>query len=414
VERLRVLQSLARPAESKMLLLVLDGVGGLPDPETGVTELEAASLPHLDALAARASTGRTQPIGTGIATGSGPGHLQLFGYPLSLSLPPRGVLEVLGAERCYHRGVQLESDFELTARDLTARGNFALVEPGTLLVTDRRGGYPSNAVNERLVRRLSEEVRIDGVEVYLFPGMEHRFAVAFRGDGLRGPLSDTDPLVTGLRVIEPQGAGSEQDRAIEVVNQFMAQAHQVLGHAQTPNYAMLRGIGTAPELPSLQELYRIRSAALAVYPMYRGVARLAGMTVLPTPSRADQLGQIEERFGDFDLFFVHVKETDSAGHRGDFDGKVKALEEADAFFGQLMDYPWDVITVTGDHSTPTLLREHSHHPVPTMVWSATCLADRVTRFTERDVLTGSLGTIPARDLLGLVLAEAGRLAKFGA
>ncbi|MCA9562307.1 MAG: hypothetical protein KC561_02405 [Myxococcales bacterium] len=410
LERLR---ALARDAESKILLYVIDGVGGLPHPETGKTELEVAATPNLDAFALKSATGRTQPAGVGVASGSGPGHLALFGYPnLEIDLP-RGVLEVLGATKVYHNGEATEGTFELRATDLTARGNFATVNE-KLIVTDRRGGYPTTEQNEALIQRLSSEIRIDGVELFFFPGKQHRFAIAMRGEGLRGArLTDTDPQQTGLEVRPPKPIGEERPRAVALIKELMSKVHDVLGTSE-PNYCLLRGIGTAPDLPSLEALYRIRAGAFAVYPMYRGVARLVGMEIIATDDRAAQIEQIKRHFDDFDFFFVHIKEPDAWGHKGDFDGRVSEMEKVDEHFGALAALPFDVIAVTGDHSTPTVIGDHSHHPVPTMVWSKNCLNDEVATYTERSVATGTLGTIAARDLMAYLLAEAGRFNKFGA
>jgi 2,3-bisphosphoglycerate-independent phosphoglycerate mutase len=414
MQKLKILQDLARVGDTKLLLFVIDGVGGLPHPETGLTELETARTPHLDALVRRSSTGRTVPFGPGVGVGSGPGHLALFGYPIEQIALGRGVLEVLGAEKAYRDGEVLKNGYDLMPGDLTARGNFATVDPATMVVRDRRGGRPDDATSDALVRLMSRQVHIDDVEITLFPGKGHRFAVAFRGDGLTGPLRDTDPQQDNLPVIAPQGVDAPHARAVTVAKLFLRQAHEVLGASKAPNYALLRGIGTPPSLPSVSELFGLKAACVALYPMYRGVAQLVGMKVLAAHSPAEQVARVRENLAAFDFFFVHCKGPDAAGHLGDFDLKVREIEAADALVGQLAELPFDVIAVTGDHSTPTLVMDHTYHPVPAALWSKHCLVDDVERLSERAVVRGTLGTIAARDLLPAMLAEGGRMKRFGA
>jgi 2,3-bisphosphoglycerate-independent phosphoglycerate mutase len=413
MKRLELLKALSRSADTRILLYVIDGVGGLPHPETGRTELETARLPNLDAFCKRSATGRSLPIGAGIAPGSGPAHMALFGYPATDIALGRGVLEVLGATRVYQDGDLLSADFELGAGDLSARGNFAIVEPGSQVVRDRRGGKPDDARNEALVQSLSERIRIDGVELFLFPGKGHRFAVCFRGEGLTGPLHDTDPQQEGLPVVSLASLSAQHSVSVRVVESFLRQAHEVLA-AETQNFALLRGLGLPPQLPSWSELYGVRAAALAVYPMYRGVARLVGMDIIPVATRDAQVEQLAANRDAYDIFFVHIKEPDAIGHLGDFDAKVAELERVDAHFARCLEVGFDVVIVTGDHCTPSVLKDHTGHPVPTAIASKNCLVDEVEAYHERAVIHGSLGTLPARDLLPYALGEAGRLKKYGA
>jgi 2,3-bisphosphoglycerate-independent phosphoglycerate mutase len=417
METLRRLHSLSRPATTKVLWYVIDGVGGVPHPEHGhLTELEAARIPALDRFAVRACCGRTLPFGWGVAPGSGPGHLALFGYPNDQIELNRGVLEVLGAEKAYQGGSLVAGGYHLQRGDVTARGNWVSVEPSSWIVADRRAGSGlDDAQNEEMARELSAKVRIDGVQVTFFPGKGHRFAVALRGEGLGASLTDADPQREGAPVAKLEGLGTgDATRTIEAVEELMRQVHELLGPRSTINFGLLRGIGGPPELPTLPELYGLRCACLATYPMYRGIARLVGMDIVECHTHEEQVTQLERHFDDFDFFYLHIKETDSYAHLGDFRGKVGVLEEIDPLFGRCAALPFDVIAVTGDHSTPSLLLDHSYHPVPTMLWSRGCLADDVQRYSEREVYRGSLGTLDARHLLPIALAEAGRFIKFGA
>jgi 2,3-bisphosphoglycerate-independent phosphoglycerate mutase len=413
MNRLQQLQGLAQPADSKILLYVIDGVGGVPHPKTGQTELQTANIPNIDRLASASATGRILPAGVGVAPGSGPAQMALFGYPTDDLDLPRGVLEVLGASTVYYAGERAEAaDFEWEFGDLTARGNFGVVDPDGLVVTSRRARLTDDE-NEELVKHLSGEVHVEGVEIFFFPGKGHRFAVLFRAPGLEGPLNDSDPLTEGQPIQVPVVDRPELTRAAEVVSAFLSGVHRVLGAEGVPNFGLLRGIGGLPRVPTFQELYDIRPLALAVYPMYRGAARLVGMDVIPVTSRDEQLSQLEAHYQDYDFFFVHIKETDTLGHRGDFSGRVSLLETIDTHFQACVDLGFDVVILTGDHSTPAVVGEHTHHPVPTLVWSEKGLVDPVKAYSEIDVLGGSLGTMAARDLLAYGLAEAGRLRRFG-
>lgn len=417
MDRLRLLSDLRLENDSKILFWVFDGLGGLPHPQTGRTELESADIPHLDAFARRASCGRLETLGAGITPGSGPGHLALFGYPLDRFELPRGVLEVLGAQQCFRAGERC-AGFTLRPEDLAMRGNFATLERvgDRLVVGDRRANNVTTEANHSLARALSAGVELDGYEVYVFPGKEHRFAAVIRGAGLQGGLSDADPQRSGLAPKRVEAARPEAQHTADLVNEFVGQATEVLEVESDANTVLLRGIGTPPGLPTLPDLYGLRCAAIATYPMYRGIARLVGMDVLEAGSmaHADQVRVLEENFERYDFFFVHIKEADNAGHRGDFDAKVAVFEACDSLFERALELDFDVVVVTGDHSTPSVLGTHSWHPVPTALWSKHALGGPNRAFSERECLRGTLGRRAADELMALVLAEAGRLGKYGA
>ena len=395
------LKALARPAQTKIVLLVLDGLGGLPRPGDGKTELEAAHTPNLDALAAAGNLGLADPVAPGITPGSGPGHLGLFGYdPLQFRIG-RGVLEAVGI------------DLELTPRDLAARGNFCSVDAQGL-ITDRRAGRIPTEVCARLASLL-ERIRIPSVELIVRPVREHRFVVLFRGQGLEEGLSETDPQETGKPPLPVHAEAPPAKHAAEVANRFVDEARKALASEHPANMILLRGFSKHPSLPRLTDIYGVKAAVVAVYPMYRGLARLVGMQAVKTGDVvADEFSALESAFRQFDFFFVHVKKTDSAGEDGDFEKKVAVIAEVDREIPRLLALQPDVLVVTGDHSTPAAFRAHSWHPVPVLLWSKWCRPDRAKRFTEQECRTGSIGRIRAAELMQLMMAHAERLAKFGA
>ncbi|MDP2952303.1 MAG: phosphoglycerate mutase, partial [Chloroflexota bacterium] len=206
------------------------------------------------------------------------------------------------------------------------------------------------------------------------------------------------------------GAG----RTAALANQFIARARSLLKASPSANMVLLRGFSLLPHLPPMGELYRIRPAAIAAYPMYRGLARIVGMEVLPTGDTLEaELETLAEHYEKYDFFYVHFKKTDRAGEDGDFEGKVQALEEVDRALPRLLDLKPEVVVVTGDHSTPALLKGHSWHPVPLLISSPWCRPDEA-QFSERACARGSLGHLPATQVMPLALAHALKLTKYGA
>lgn len=395
------LRALARPAQTKIVLLVLDGLGGLARAGDGKTELEAARTPNLDALAAQGNLGLADPVAPGITPGSGPGHLGLFGYDPLQHRIGRGVLEAVGI------------DLEMTDRDLAARGNFCTVDARGLITDRRAGRIPTERCAS--LTPLLEQIGIPGVELIVRPVREHRFVVLFRGEGLEEGLSETDPQETGKPPLSIQAEVHQARKAADIANRFVAEARRVLAAAHPANMVLLRGFSKYPRLPKLTEVYGVRAAVIAVYPMYRGLAKLAGMQGVKTGETvADEFATLESVYGDFDFFFLHVKKTDSAGEDGNFDRKVSIIEEVDAHIPRLLALKPDVLVVTGDHSTPAAFKAHSWHPVPVLLWSKWCRPDNAARFTERECRYGNIGRIRAAELMPLIMAHAERLTKFGA
>jgi len=402
MSRLDLIQELAVEAESKILLLVLDGLGGLPMAPDGPTELEAAHTPNLDALATRSICGMSMPVAPGVTPGSGPGHLALFGYdPLRYEIG-RGVLEALGI------------GFDLQPQDIAARGNFCTLDPQTGVITDRRAGRIPSEVGARLCEKL-RAIRLPGVETFVEPVKEYRFVLVLRGEGLEDGLTETDPQRTGVPPLPVEPTRPEASRTADLLNRWLAEASAILADERPANGCNLRGIARDPGLPKMGQVYKLRCGAIATYPMYRGVAKLAGMEVLPTGETIEEeVETLKAHWSDYDFFFFHVKKTDSAGEDGDFDRKVEVIEHFDQVLPEILGLGPDVVIVTGDHSTPALWRSHSWHELPVLLWSRYVRPDGVTAFGERPCMAGGLGHIHHVDLMGLAMAHAGRLTKFGA
>ncbi len=400
---LAFIRPLVVEADTKIVVLSFDGLGDAPFHE-GKTALEAAHMPNLDTLATRSDLGIADPVGPGITPGSGPGHLAIFGYDPIVWNVGRGVLSALGV------------DFELEPGDIAARGNFCTVDPETGVVTDRRAGRIPTETCERLVQKLQQAVpEIDGITLILRPEREHRFVLILRGEGLDPGITDTDPQVTGVPPLEAQATRPEGERLARIVNQFVQRAREVLSEEQPANMVLLRGFDRRPAMPLFPDLYRLRAAGIAAYPMYRGLARLVGMDVYAAEDRVSQaFALVQKLWDEYDYFFVHVKKTDSYGEDGNFEGKVKVLEETDHYLPMLTGLNPDVLVVTGDHSTPALIGGHSWHPVPFMLYSRYTRHDATAHFTEMDCTRGSLGRFPLRYGLTMALAHARRLKKFGA
>ena len=398
---LGLLRSLAQPGTAKIILCSLDGLGGLPRPDTGKSELETARIPNLHALASRSACGLLRHVGPGITPGSGPGHLGLFGYDPLQHPVGRGVLEALGI------------DFHLKPGDVAARGNFCTVD-GEGRITDRRAGRISTDLCVKLCERL-RAITVDGAEIVIEPVKEHRFVLVLRGDGLSGSVSETDPQALGVPPLPARALEPAAERTAAAVNQFVERARQLLRDSAPANMVLLRGFDRQPDIPLFPETFRLRAAAVAAYPMYRGLARLVGMEVLDTgPTFADEIATLKRHWDNFDFFFLHYKDTDKAGEDGDFDAKVAALERFDARLPDVLALRPDVLAVSGDHSTPSILAAHGWQPVPALVASAYCGADHVSRFTERDCASGALGLLPAQELMPILMANALRFAKYGA
>jgi 2,3-bisphosphoglycerate-independent phosphoglycerate mutase len=386
---------------SKIVILVMDGLGGLPELKTGKTELETALTPNLDRLAADGICGLIDPVSPGVTPGSGPGHLALFGYDPFRHLIGRGVLEGIGI------------GFDLKPSDVAARGNFCTIDKQGL-ITDRRAGRITTEKNAELCELLTK-IQIKGAETFVLPVKEHRFLFVLRGKGLAPQIDDTDPQKTGVKAYLAVATELEAEYTADLINKFIVRAQKTLANQHPANMMLLRGFSMLPQIPSMTDIYKLKPAAIARYPMYKGLARLLGMKVYDVDDGIEEeLKILASCYQEHDFFYVHVKDTDSAGEDGDFRRKVSAIERVDAALPRLLDLKPDVIIVTGDHSTPALIKGHSWHPVPALLYSRWCRPDKAKEFSESACALGGLGRLPAVNLMPLALANAFRLTKYGA
>jgi 2,3-bisphosphoglycerate-independent phosphoglycerate mutase len=398
---LEQIKEIAITSPEKIVMLVLDGLGGLPDPKTGKTELETARIPNLDKVAAQGICGLADPIAPGITPGSGPGHLALFGYDPIANQIGRGALEAVGI------------NIELGADDLAARGNFCTID-NKGIITDRRAGRISNEKCTELCKLL-DGMKIGDVDIIVRPVREHRFVVVFKGKGLQTELTESDPSQIGKAPLEVKPEKAIARKTADIVNQLIAKAKTILSKHQPANMILLRGFAKKPQLPTMEEIYKLNPLAIAVYPMYRGLARLVGMQVAQTGTTVeDEFKTLKENYAKYDFFFLHIKWTDTAGEDGDFARKVKILEQINAALPTLTALKPDVLVITGDHSTPAVYGGHSWHPVPVVICSKYCRTDNIKEFSEMAFLAGGLGRIRATDIMPLALANARKLTKFGA
>jgi len=385
---------------SKMVLLVADGLGGLAHPDTGKSELETAHTPNLDALAQKSACGLTTPVLPGVAPGSGPGHLALFGYdPLKHQIG-RGALEALGIE------------VELAPGDVAARGNFCTVD-GDGQLTDRRAGRIPTEFSAPICDRL-DRIEIPGVQVDVFSVQDYRFVLRLRGEGLSADVTETDPQVIGAKALAVKPLKPKAQKTAELVNEFVKQAARLMSEEERANMLLLRGFAQMPSLPPMGEVYQLDPAAIAAYPMYRGLATVAGMNVIPTGKTfADEVDTLRANWAKHDFFFIHYKPADAAGEDGDFDRKVECLEELDPFIPEILALDPDVLMVAGDHATPAIMAAHSWHPVPFMLHSKLTMGQGVPTFDEKACALGAIGNIPATSVMVLGLSHAGKMTKFG-
>ncbi len=400
MDKEKFIKDLCIETDSKIVLLVMDGLGDLP--QNGATTLEAASIPNLDSLARTGCCGLTDPIFRGITPGSGPAHLSLFGYDPTKYILGRGILEALGV------------NIDVTQNDMVARGNFATLK-GDLIV-DRRAGRISTEKNLELCAKLNETIKeIDGTKISFFTGKEHRFVIKFTAQGLSDQLSDADPQKENKPIVYPEPISSEAKRTAEIVNKVMDKVTETLRAEKKANTILLRGFSKFPSIPSMEDLFKLKPAAIANYPMYKGLAKLVGMDVLDVGSElADLFESLKKDYHKYNFFYVHVKKTDSYGEDGNFQAKKEIIEKTDRFIPVILGLKPDVLVVTSDHSTPCLLKSHSWHPNPFLMHSKYAQTDNVKKFTEKECSHGYLGRFRSLYAMPLMLAHAGKLVKFGA
>ncbi|MFC1692700.1 2,3-bisphosphoglycerate-independent phosphoglycerate mutase [Candidatus Latescibacterota bacterium] len=402
MNNIKLLSDLSVNADTKILLFVLDGLGGLPGPE-GLTELEAATTPNLDSLAANGVSGLMDPVRRGITPGSGPGHLGLLGYdPLTYEIG-RGALEAVGI------------GFDLNKSDVAMRFNFCTLDADSN-ITDRRAGRISTELNSKLVEKM-RAVSVPGIEIVVETVKEHRGIAVFRKEGLKGRLLDTDPQKLDVPPLQAKPAdGGESQEMADIANRWLADIFDVLRDESPANGILTRGWCNYPEIPTYRELYGLNPACIALYPMYRGISFFTGMKIYKEGIKdfSTKLDVLTRVWPDHDFFFLHYKHTDSAGEDGDFERKAACIEEVDKAIPRILDLKPDVIAVTGDHSTPSVCKAHSWHPVPILMAGRYIRPDKVTTFSESSAISGGLGRFEAHYLMNEMLSAAGKITKFGA
>lgn len=398
-----LIDSLVIKNNTKIIFLIMDGLGGMPLPGGSKTELESANTPNMDELAKKSVCGLLDPVGPGITPGSGPAHFALFGYDPVENNIGRGLLEAAGV------------DYHMTPDDLLIRINFATIDKKGI-ITDRRAGRIDTETNKRICRKLQENVKINSpVEFFFEPVKEHRALLVIRGKGLEEEIAETDPQKTGLAPISPDPQSPSAKTTSKIIAEIVESAKQVLSDETKANMLLLRGYSKYKKFPSISDRFGLNALAIASYPMYRGIARLLGMTIAPlTDSVEAEIAELKKSYSDYDFFFIHVKPTDSRGEDGDFEAKVKVIEKVDSLMPEIFALNPDVLVITGDHSTPAALASHSWHPVPVILASNNCRPDRVEKFGENDCILGGIGRMPTVYLMGLALAHSLRLEKFGA
>ncbi len=400
----KILKPLLQRNNTKIVFVVLDGIGGLPI--NGKTELEIANTPNLDRLARESACGLHIPVAHGITPGSGPGHLGIFGYdPFEYQIG-RGILEALGL------------GLEVRKTDVAIRCNYATYKDG--IIIDRRAGRIPTEQSRVLSERLQKEIRkIDDAEIIIAPGMEHRFAVLIRFpydiETEAASIPDTDPQKEGKPPLAPVPLSKSAEAIAKIADKFINMAHEILKEEEKANFILTRGYATLPPIPTFEDAFGLKAIAIATYPMYRGLARLVGMETPKVEGTVeDQIDFLKQKYSDYDFFFLHVKKIDSYGEDGNYSEKAKRIEEFDKLLPQILEIKPDVIVITGDHSTPALIKSHSWHPVPLLIKSPYVLGGLCNSFSERECIKGELGILPAINIMPLVLANSLRLKKFGA
>jgi 2,3-bisphosphoglycerate-independent phosphoglycerate mutase len=400
----KFLQSLVVPGKTKIAMIIMDGLGGLPIEPGGKTELETAKTPNLDALAEMSALGLSVPLGPGITVESGPGHLGFFGYdPIEFRIG-RGVLEAVGL------------GLDLQPNDVAVRGNYCSVDDKGL-VTDRRAGRIPTSISMELSKLLTTQIEDTTFSVETVK--EHRLSIVMRGPGLGSVVIGSDPNKNGLHPLPIKARNKSSERTAQLAQLFVERSRKILADyqpKQPANMILLRGFDHYPQFPSFQELYGLNAACIAIYPTYRGIAQLVGMQVLKVEGTMlqDEFELLEKNWNNFDFLYLHIKDTDLAGEDGDFPRKVRVIEEVDSLIPRVLALNPDVVIVSGDHSTPAALKSHSWHPVPTLIYSKSVRADGIAEFGERVCSHGSLGVFPAKHIMPIALANAQRLSKFSA
>ena len=399
----QLITSLALKNDKRIVMLVMDGLGDCANPQRGGTALQLARTPNMDALAGRSACGLLVPVANAVTPGSGPGHLGLFGYDPLHYIVGRGVLSALGLE------------FPLQASDVAARLNFCTLDKAGN-VADRRAGRIPDEENRRVLAKIRKGLKVPaGVEVFFETEAEHRALMVLRGAGLDDNIGETDPQTTGVPTLKANRAPHDKSATANIVANLIDQIGKILADEPKANMILARGFAKYPTWPKFPDRYKLNPAAVAGYPMYRGVARLLGIPVVSQPTTAiDVCTEAGKAMQDHTFVFAHFKYTDKTGEDGDLDGKIQRIEEMDAALPTLLAANPDVLIITGDHSTPPSLKAHSWHPIPVLMHAPHIRGGQSAHFDEISCRGGEIGTIPSKEILPLAMAHAGKLEKYGA
>ncbi len=398
----------------KGILIVCDGLGDLR--EKGKTPLQAAKTPNMDRLAEHGACGLMHTIGRGIIPGSDTAHLQLFGYSTEKYYTGRGTFEALGV------GIELEEG------DVAFRCNFATVDE-KMKILDRRAGRISTSFAKKLEQDF-QNIEIDGAKVIFKASVEHRGALVLRGKGLSHKVGDTDPhSLTRLLVSKPLEGTPEAKKTAKILNEFTKLSHEKLnsnplneGRELPANILLSRGPGIFSKAPPMEEKFGIRSACVAGGALYKGVAKFVGMDILKVKgatgakdtdlnSKADA---VVSALNEYDFVFLHIKATDSFSHDGDFGGKKKFIEKIDSeVLPKLMETGANIM-ITGDHTTPCRIGDHSSHPTPFLMNGELVRHDDIKKFDEFSCANGSLGHLFGKDVMNMMVSLMGKAHIYGA
>ncbi|RKX46439.1 MAG: 2,3-bisphosphoglycerate-independent phosphoglycerate mutase [Thermotogae bacterium] len=407
----------------KGILIILDGLGDRPIKELGgKTPLEYANTPNMDKLARIGVLGQQDPIAPGKPAGSDTAHLAIFGYDPYQTYRGRGFFEALGV------GLTLDED------DLAFRVNFATIENG--IVTDRRAGRISTEEAHELAKAIQENVKIP-VDFIFVGATGHRAVLVLKGMAKGYRVGENDPHEAGKPLHKFEYADEESKKVAEILEEFVQKAHEILEKhpinekrrkegKPVANYLLIRGAGTYPDIPmKFTEEWKVKAAAVVATALVKGVARAIGFDVY-TPEGATgeyntnpmaKAKKAVELLGEYDFVFLHFKPTDAAGHDNNPMRKVEMIEKADEMIGYIMkniDLEKTVIAITGDHSTPCEVKNHSGDPVPLLIAGGGIRADYTEAFGERECMHGGIGRVRGKYIVPMMMDLMGRTEKFGA
>jgi 2,3-bisphosphoglycerate-independent phosphoglycerate mutase len=405
----------------KILILICDGLGDRPvGALKGKTPLEAAPRPNMNHFAKGGACAIIDIIAPGVRPGSDTAHLALLGFDPYKVYTGRGPFEAMGV------------GMEVRPGDVAFRCNFSTVND-KMEIEDRRAGRIKEGTAE--LARALDGWEYEGVKVYFKEGTEHRGVLLLRALGLSPLVSDPDPHEEGVRPHECLPKAPEAALTARVVNAFVKRSHEILmehpvnrerikAGKRPANIILPRGAGMMPHLPSFQERFGMKCAAIAGVALVKGICRVAGMELLDVKGATGGLDTDMDAkmkaalkaLDSHDMVLVNIKAADLCGHDGDYKMKSKVAGRIDKALGLLRkDLPEDAhFALTADHSTPCCAKDHTGDPVPLAIYGRHVRTDGVQTFGERACAGGGLGRLRGTDLLQVMLDLAGRSEKFGA